>query len=206
MTFETILLLAIACLVAMASPGPGIFALVSRTLISGLRHNLGFIAGIVAGDLVFVIFAMTGLAVLAAEYREIFVLVRLAACLYLIYLGIRLWVAHRNETHSAEVKATLPPSHFKGFMGGLTLTLSNPKVIIFYVGILPAIIDLESISLADGVVVSCVVATVLTFVLFAYASAATRGRGLLTTPRALKWTGRSAGTVMIGAGVTLALD
>lgn len=85
------------------------------------------------------------------------------------------------------------------------MTLSNPKVIIFYVGVLPAFMDLAALSPQDALLAVGIVLGVLVFVLVSYAAAASRARTMLKSERALKLMNRGLGSVMIGAGITIAV-
>src|SRR5579864_5414338 len=86
-----VMLFCLAYLVATATPGPGIAALVARVLARGTRGLPFFIAGFVIGDLIWFTLAATGMAVLAQTARVAFVLLRYAGALYLLYLAYRLW-------------------------------------------------------------------------------------------------------------------
>jgi threonine/homoserine/homoserine lactone efflux protein len=86
--------LSVFCLVyafAVASPGPGVAAVVARALGRGLSGAPAFIAGFLAGDLIWFTLAATGLAMLAQTAHTVFVVVRYAGAAYLLYLAWRLW-------------------------------------------------------------------------------------------------------------------
>ncbi|CAO3452979.1 hypothetical protein [Azospirillum argentinense] len=195
------LLMAGACLYFMATPGPGIFAVVARSLAVGWRRNLGFLAGIVVGDLVLLALALGGLAAVAHALEELFTLLRFAAAGYLVWLGIRTWrapVTLGGDPPEAE------GAQLRGFASGLALTLSNPKTILFYMAFLPAFVDLTRVSATDAVLMAGIVVGVLSVVLLTYALAASRARHLFRSERAMKRLNQGAGTLMIGAGVAVA--
>ncbi|NUB06221.1 LysE family translocator [Azospirillum sp. Vi22] len=195
------LLVAGACLYFMATPGPGIFAVVARSLALGWRRNLGFLAGMVVGDLVLLALALGGLAAVAHAFEELFTLLRFAAAGYLIWLGIRTWrapVTFNGDLPEAE------SAQLRGFASGLALTLSNPKTILFYMAFLPAFVDLTRVSAIDAVLMAGIVVGVLSAVLLIYAMAASRARHLFRSERAMKALNQGAGTLMIGAGVAVA--
>ncbi|WP_114858347.1 LysE family translocator [Azospirillum brasilense] len=195
------LLMAGACLYFMATPGPGIFAVVARSLAVGWRRNLGFLAGIVVGDLVLLALALGGLAAVAHALEELFTLLRFVAAGYLVWLGIRTWrapVTLGGDPPEAE------GAQLRGFASGLALTLSNPKTILFYMAFLPAFVDLTRVSATDAVLMAGIVVSVLSAVLLTYALAASRARHLFRSERAMKRLNQGAGTLMIGAGVAVA--
>lgn len=205
MTWENSLALATLCFVAMVTPGPGVMALVGHALAGGFRRSIGFILGMVSGDLVFLTLAILGMAALAHAFEELFVAIRFAAACYLIYLGIRTWRAVPKVFDALRKGDEIGRKHHaKGYVSGLAVTLSNPKVIIFYIGVLPGFVDLSTLSAGDVVVVTGIVVGVLASLMAGYALAAGRARNLLKSERALRRLNRGSGSVMIGAGIFIA--
>lgn len=204
MTLESIWMLAGAILVLAATPGPGVFASVAQSLSSGFRSSLDVIAGIVAGDILFLLAAIFGLSAIARILGDFFIVVRVAGVCYLIFLGCKMW---RKEA----VAVVLDPAAEKGghrrrFLSGLLVTLGNPKVIVFYAGFLPAFLDLGSLTAGDSAIVCAVIAVVLGSVLAAYTWSADRARKLFTSRGAARNLNRGAGTIMVGTGVAIALN
>ncbi len=202
MTLLTLLAFAAAMFFLAASPGPGVFATVARALASGFPHAAVLVLGIVTGDLIFLLLAIYGLASMAEILGSFFTFVRYAGGLYLIWLGIRIW---RSPAETQTVKGTQELSWKKNFLSGLSITLANPKVILFYLGFLPTFVNLAGLSSADVLAISMVVAIVLGSVLFSYAWAASRAGQLFKNKKAVKTINRCAGGVMITAGCTIML-
>ncbi len=203
MTLESIWMLAGAILVLAATPGPGVFASVAQSLSSGFRSSLDVIAGIVAGDILFLLAAIFGLSAIAKVLGDLFIVVRIAGACYLIFLGWKMWskgpVAVDISTASGK------KGHRQRFLSGLLVTLGNPKVIIFYAGFLPAFLDLGSLTVGDSIIVCGVIAAVLGGVLTAYTYSADRARKAFSSQRATRNLNRGAGTIMVGTGVAIAI-
>ena len=108
MSLETIIALLIACFIIKATPGPGVFATVGRALFQGFGPTLVFIAGIMTGDFLYLLFAFTGLAVIAHQFGEFFFVIRLIGGGYLIYLGVRLWFAPPAAVEAGCTADSLP--------------------------------------------------------------------------------------------------
>jgi len=206
MTLESALALAAICFVAMVSPGPGVIALVGHAMNRGFRHSIGFIVGMMAGDLTFLTLAILGMAVIAHAFEGLFMAIRLVAAAYLIFLGAKAWRAAPMAFAQLQEAAQTPPRghHSKSFLTGLLITLSNPKVIMFYIGVLPSFIDLDALSPGDVVIVTGIVLGVLAMLMTGYALAAGRARHMLQSARAVRLLNRGSGTVMIGAGIVIA--
>jgi threonine/homoserine/homoserine lactone efflux protein len=201
MTIETAITFAIACFIVMATPGPGVMATIGRGMTHGFWATQYFIFGIALGDLTFLLGAIFGLATLATHFEGLFTVIRWAGAAYLIYLGIKSWRAAPTDPSQIRVGSPKPIS---SFLGGLFLTLGNPKAILFYLGFLPAFIDLKTLTTADIMIVSSIDLAVLVSTMAGYAFLSSGARLLLRSQRALKYFNRGAGTVMIGAGVYIA--
>jgi threonine/homoserine/homoserine lactone efflux protein len=91
MSLLSIFSLAIAMFILAATPGPGVFATISRSLASGFVPSLAVIAGIVTGDIIFLLFAIMGLSVIAQAMGNFFVVIKIIGAAYLIFLGIKIW-------------------------------------------------------------------------------------------------------------------
>ncbi|TPG48430.1 LysE family translocator [Roseomonas nepalensis] len=202
MTLSGLLVFAAAYLVATASPGPGIAALVARVLAKGTRGVPWFIAGFVVGDLAWLAITAAGLSVLAQRFAVLFLVIKYAGAAYLLFLAFRLWSAPRDPVAlDRPVPAESGP---RLFLAGLAVTLGNPKVIVFFVALLPTVVRLDALSLAGLLEIAALGAAILTAVLSGYALAAARARRLFTSPRAVRALNRGTGAVMAGAAVAIA--
>jgi len=200
--FYSVIGFSVAMLILAASPGPGVFATVARALASGFRPALAVIGGIVLGDVIYLLFAAFGLALVARALGSLFFVVKLGGGLYLIWLGIKIW-RQPPEVVAAQPDVTIR-SQGKNFAAGLVVTLSNPKVILFYCGFLPTFFDLSTLTPMDLGVVVAIIITVLGAVLATYAFLASRARSMFANRSAVRRLNRAAGGVMVAAGVAIA--
>ena len=187
---------------AVATPGPGVAAIVARSLAHGFKGAPAFVAGFVVGDLVWFSIAATGLAALARTAATVFILIKWAGVAYLLYLAYKLWTAPAAR---CEVAAADGRQHgWHAFLASLTLTLANPKAILFFLALLPTVIDLASMNTVRFLEISAAIIVVQPLVLGAYALLAARARELFTTPQAVRRLNRSSGLAMAGAAVIVA--
>ncbi|HEX2556038.1 MAG TPA: LysE family translocator [Microvirga sp.] len=202
MDLAGLLVFATALFIAAASPGPGIAAIVARVLGRGTQGALAFSAGVAIGDVVWLTFAIVGLAAIAQAFHGVFLVIKYAGAAYLLYLGYRLWTAPVKAT---EVEAQASGEHpAKLFLAGLAVTMGNPKVMIFYLALLPALVDLSIIDALSYVELVGVTLAVLGCVFGTYIVLASRARNLFTSPSAIRWVNRATGTVMAGAAAAIA--
>jgi threonine/homoserine/homoserine lactone efflux protein len=200
MTVSSLILFAAVYFAAVATPGPGVAALVARVLGQGLGGVAPFIAGYFIGDMIWLTLAATGLAVIAKTFAEVFVAIKLAGAGYLLYL------AWRMATAPAVVDAapTAPTRGWRAFLGSLSLTLGNPKVMVFFLSIMPLVVDLRTLTTLALFELAGVCGIVIVSTLTLYAFAANRARRLLRSTRAMRFVNRAAGGLMAGVAVAIA--
>jgi len=191
-----------AYLLAVATPGPGVTAVLARSLAHGMRGAPAFIAGFLLGDLIWFAGAAAGLAALAQTAQTVFLVVRYAGAVYLTYLAYRLWTAPAQRVKIEDLDASNRPLRL--FLGSLSLTLGNPKPMIFFVALLPTVIPLGALHFADDVVIVVAIAVILPIVLSIYALTASRARQLFREPKSIRLLNRGAGTAMAGAAIVVA--
>jgi threonine/homoserine/homoserine lactone efflux protein len=187
---------------AVAAPGPGIAAIVARGLAHGMKGVPAFIGGFVVGDLVWFAIAATGLAALARTAATVFVAIKWAGVAYLLFLAWKLWTAPAERV---EVDTPDRRQHgWHAFLASFTLTLGNPKAILFFLALLPTVVDLATMNLVRFLEISAAIIIVQPMVLIAYALLAARARQLFTTPKAVRRLNRSSGVAMASAAVVVA--
>ncbi|MES2742117.1 MAG: LysE family translocator [Pseudomonadota bacterium] len=203
MQIPQVLAYASALGIAAAIPGPGMVALVARSLRGGFLQGFFVLFGLIVGDLIYLSVAIFGLEVIASNFNSVFTLVRWGASLYLLYLAWQFWFA----THSAiEVGQPVQAKDLASAgLSGLTITLGNPKTIAFYLAILPLVIDLNTISLhVWGFVLVPLTILVLLVVGAAFILGSVGVRHLLASARAQMFIFRSAALIMVAtAGIML---
>ncbi len=205
MPAQNFLIFAFALAIAVATPGPGIFAVTSCAIGRGFREAVALTCGIVVGDLIFFLLAALGMSALAHAMGEFFLFVKLAGAAYLIWLGVKLWRAHIETAPNGTLVAAQPRGFARNALAGCALTLGNPKTIAFYAGLLPTFIDLEKLTAGDASLMMLIMLPVVGGIPTAYAYAAARARRFLNNPRRVRLMNRTAGTMMIGSGVAVAV-
>ncbi|WP_430910599.1 LysE family translocator [Methylobacterium sp. sgz302541] len=187
--------------VAAASPGPGIAALVARVLARGTGGIAFFVAGFVVGDLIWFGLTAAGFALAMQAVAPVFVALRYGGALYLAYLAWRTWTAPPDDRAPETVNGD---GRLRLFLGGFALTLGNPKVILFFLALLPSVIDLDHATPLGIAEIGATIVVVLTTILFAYVLAAARAHRAFTSRRARRAINRGAGIVMAGAAAVIA--
>ena len=208
MTTTELITYTLAVTVASATPGPAVVALLARTLTQGLWSGVIMAIGLVTGDVFYFILAVTGLTGLIALLGEAVVVLKFAGAAYLVYLGWTFVTARpvsgvlpsndgRRESRSNE-------GGFRIYLSGLLITLGNPKTMLFFLAILPNLLELEHLSGADLLVLGMVLIVISLGALLCYGAFASAARRAFRSSASIRYVNRAAGSVLIGCGVVLA--
>ena len=205
MTVHSAAALFLATLVFALIPGPGVSVVIAQSLSRGFKQGAALASGLVVGDFTYLVLALFGMGWVASQLGSYFVILKWTGAAYLIWLGVKCWLAKAPTPDAAGARAC-PPTRGAGrcFVSGTCVSLGNPKVIAFYCGFLPGFVNMGALTAADvalviGIIIPTVWATVV-----GYAWLASRGGDLARETKLWKIANRSAGAVMIGTGVVLA--
>ena len=204
MSFEAAITFFIAIFIFAITPGPGVFAILARALTSGAKSCFSLAFGIAISDILYLLMATLGLAAIAENWSGLFIFIRLFGAAYLIYLGWKMWTIKIDPLieNNSKTSARL---WLSGFIQGFLISASNPKVILFYIAFLPTFMDLSALNQADIILASTLTLFALMMGLMLIAFSAASARQKFQSKQATKRLNRSAGSIMIGAGLFLAL-
>jgi threonine/homoserine/homoserine lactone efflux protein len=199
MDLLTLAAFTVAYAIAVLVPGPGVAAVVARALGGGFWGAFPMVLGILAGDLIYLVFALFGLAAIATWFGPIFTVIRWGGALYLLYIAWQFWTARPG---TEQIGARSAESPWRTFLSGLALTMGNPKTIVFYLALLPTVIPLDQPVTALGFTeLVAIVVVVLLIIGCAYAALAAAAREFFTSSRAIRRLNRTAAGIMATAAV-----
>jgi threonine/homoserine/homoserine lactone efflux protein len=200
MTGYTVFLLAFAA--SAAAPGPEIAGLLARALSGGMLASLPLALGIILGKLLMLTAAIAGLAALMSLLGPFFVALKFCGAAYLVWLGVRKW---RNAGRALAASGTAKPASFPAEVGlGLAMTLSNPIAIVFYIALLPGVIDVSGVTPGSYAILCSIIAGVMAVVTIGYGLLAEIARKLFSSSNSKAPVDCAAGAMMIGAGILIA--
>ncbi len=201
MTLAALLAYSGALFIAAIIPGPGVTALVARALGSGFRETFFMGLGLIVGDMVYLTAVVLGLALIAQTFTTVFLFVKFAGVLYLGYIAWKLWT---SGLLPQDIKAQTSKSVSMSFLSGLLVTLGNPKTMLFYVALVPTLVDIAAIGPSEYGLLMIATFLVLLTVLLPYIMLAARARTLLKQPKALQALNRVAAGVLAGTAAYIA--
>ncbi len=183
-------------------PSVSVLAVSARAAAFGFSHGLFTAFGIVAGDAIFILIAVYGLSFVAEAMGEQFKLIQYIGGAYLIWLGISLWRADARTRNSDTVAQS---SWGSSFMTGLLITLGDQKAILFYLGFLPAFVDLRLITAIDTLLIILIATIAVGGAKLVYAYLADRASLVFKNTRAIQVLNTFAAGVMVVVGIALLL-
>lgn len=198
LTFTSAATLFATMLVLALVPSLSVVTVTARAATHGFGHGAAAAAGIVAGDLVFILIAVLGLAALASSMEGVLTVLKYGGGIYLIWLGIRFWRAGPVQPAPGAASARMSSS----FLAGLLLTLGDQKAILFYLVFFPAFVDLARLTVPDIAAILVIAAVSVGAAKLAYAGMAARA-GVLFSPRTGARLNAVAAGILIVVGVIL---
>ena len=203
--FGTWLLFLFACIALVATPGPNVLYLVSRTLAQGRAAGFVSLAGTTTGFLFHVLAAALGLSALLAAVPLAYDAIRIAGAIYLAWLAWTTWRSPDIVPVAGE--ATRAP-RAKLYRDGMITSILNPKVAMFQLALFPQFVDPAHGSvLAQSLVLGAtqVAVHVVGDSMFVLAAAGVR-RWFSQRPAWSVWSKRVLASVFAALAARLALD
>ena len=193
--------------VLIAVPGPSVLFVVTRSLTLGRSAGVATVVGNTAGVYVQVMAVAFGLGALVQESTELFTAIKLCGAGYLVFLGVQAF-RHRRSLVAALERPVEPKLLRRILADGFVVGVLNPKVIVFFMAVLPQFVAPTSGSVTPQLLVLgaifCGVALVSDS-LWALLAGAARA-WLVSSPGRLAAIGGTGGLVMIGLGAGLAFS
>ncbi|MBU4519431.1 MAG: LysE family transporter [Gammaproteobacteria bacterium] len=191
-----------AIVLFLAIPGPGNLALITSTSKGGMRGGLAATLGVIAGDQVLMWMAVAGVAALLAAYPAAFAAVQWLGAAYLAWLGWKMLTAKPG----AKPVLNIRPRQY--FQQALTITLLNPKAIVFYMAFFPLFVDPAK---HQGLITFGAMAATVAVLTFFYGLTAVLlthflAERMRANPVIARTLEKLAGVFLIGFGIKLAIS
>ncbi|ABY99276.1 LysE family translocator [Pseudomonas sp. SbB1] len=191
------------------TPGPDMAYVVGQSVANGRRAGVISAAGVALGSCTHAVASVVGLTALIAASPLMFSAVKYAGALYLIYLGSKMIIGTFNQKSAAtieqprvKINAPLKDLLSKGFI----TTLTNPKVLLFFVSFFPQFVVPNGAHQTESFLVLGLAYALVAFLTDAmFALLAGSAAGAVSQNRSLqKLMDRVVGSTFIALGVRLA--
>ncbi|MBM7786846.1 LysE family translocator [Tenggerimyces flavus] len=194
--------------VVIVTPGPDTAMSIRNTLLGGRRVGIATGLGVSLGQLAWTLAASAGIAALLVASEPAFLAVKLVGAAYLIVLGLHsLYSAWKSRSPAAVVAVSRRRMSSRGGLGqGVVSNLSNPKMAVFFMALLPQFVPSGGATFWWSALLGLVFC-VLTFLwLCCYAFVVAKAGSFLRTPRVKRVLDAVTGTVLVGLGVRIAVE
>jgi RhtB (resistance to homoserine/threonine) family protein len=187
-------------------PGPDTMIVLKNALTGGARGGGWACAGISVANFLQGTAAALGLGALITRYQPVFETVKWLGAAYLVFLGVQaLRGAWRGDYEALDDVRRARASRSRRFREGFLSNITNPKVIVLYLSVLPQFLTPAS-TLGDSLLLAYTVAALgvvwqLVLLLFVH-----RVRGWLQRRRVRRVMDGATGTALVGFGAALALE
>jgi RhtB (resistance to homoserine/threonine) family protein len=195
--------------VVIIAPGPDTVVVTKNAVLHGRRAALATSFGVNTGLAIWTAAAAFGVAAIIRESAVAFTVLKLVGAAYLAWLGIQALLAARRRTAHAGLDGDDNGSRlrtFGAYRQGVLSDLANPKIGIFFTGLLPQFVSGRNSDLVPFLILGAIFVLMTVVWLIAYSLVAARIADVLTRPSVKATLDRVSGTVLVGFGVRLALE
>jgi len=202
-SLETLIIFFMTTLVVVLSPGPAALAVTAEAASNGFKKSTLVILGIASANVVFFILSATGIITLIIASQTLFNLIKWIGVAYLLYLGFTA-VFSQSGPLSIQTSKNKPSKTYKIFIRGFVLEISNPKALLYFSALLPQFVDIN-VPVVPQLIILCFITMILDLVCYSlYGYLGFKSRGKFIKPIIIKLINRSAGAMLIFAGLKMA--
>ena len=202
MSFQEILALLLIILVFVVSPGPGTLAVFGKSMQQGFIAAFFLSFGLILGDITYLVAVILSLDFFSNTIASFMDQVKIVGGMYLIYLGIQSW-----RSGSFKIKKDISKKgNLAEFVTGYLISMANPKVMVFYIAILPNFINLKNLSLLIASEIIIITFLGLMAGISVINLGASKIKNKLESSDSNAYINRIVGSIMMVAGIWLALS
>ena len=187
------------------TPGPDVLFVVANGMQHRVKGAIASALGIGCGSVLHALAAALGISAIIATSPTAFEILRYAGAAYLVYLGIQAlksWWDYSSNLAANQVVAEV--SAWSVFQRGLITNILNPKVMVFYLALLPQFVnvDLGDVGL-QIFLLGCIHNVIGIIFLICIGLAAGKASAWLVGTSFGKWMDGIAGVFFLGLAVRL---
>jgi threonine/homoserine/homoserine lactone efflux protein len=125
-----------------ASPGPNMLHVMTRSIAHGLGPSIWAMFGCFSAVVCLLAASAMGLSAVLLAMPAAFTVLKLTGAAYLVWLGYKAWIAEvTDDTGTDAVVASSGPSRWRLFRTAFSISIANPKALLFAAAFLPLFLD-----------------------------------------------------------------
>jgi threonine/homoserine/homoserine lactone efflux protein len=133
----------ISCITLNLIPGVDTIYIISRSVSEGMKAGIISALGISTGAIFHILATALGLSALIFSFSYAFTIIKVIGAVYLIYLGISVFLKHKNSLHVKRFK-NKEESGYKIYKQAVLTNVLNPKVALFFMALLPQFVAVDA--------------------------------------------------------------
>ena len=136
---STLLTYSVASVLLFITPGPDMSLFLARTMVSGRKAGIASVMGANLGCVGHTLLSAFGVSALIAASQMGFLILKIFGAAYLLWLAVD--AIRKGSALNVQTELQKPTSAFSSFLMGITVNLTNPKVLLFFITFLPQFVD-----------------------------------------------------------------
>lgn len=217
LNFSLFSLFVVTSTMTVATPGPGVLMTLMKSIGFGFRGAIWTICGTATGALIMSAISATGVGLILRASPDAYAVLRVIGAAYMIWLGVKNWRvrtvslesalrgkqrvdAQRGVVQAGEIR------RFPFFMEGITLQMTNPMLIMFFVSLFPQFIDPKLPYGPQYGILAATYGILILIIHSGYSFVTSRFRGFLSSERMSRLIYRIGGSIFIGLALKVLWD
>jgi len=192
--------LLVAVLIFQLIPGPGTLTILRASADHGVRAGFAAVAGTLLGGVVCMLAAACGLEAMFRGQPEALHALKGAGAVYLLWMGVRMMRARQAAVTREAPRA---PTAGRLLRRSLAVSLTNPKVILFYFALMPLLFRPPMTATTLTAMMICVTGTSLLYQTGLVIVGAAVARRLSSRPSVCAGAQQVAGLLFVAFAVKL---
>jgi threonine/homoserine/homoserine lactone efflux protein len=199
MSVDNIIVLLLAVASISFKPGPGMAAIVARAIENGFLSSFLVSMGAITVELIYFTLAYFSFSFIENYFGSLVIILKVVGAVYIFYLAFEAFKKSKLIPESGA--PVIQQSYLKDYMTGITVTLSNPLVILFYTALIPTVLDLSKINIQGLLVALSIIFAVHFVILTTQSALATQVRILLQDKVTIQKLNLTSAILLCGVGL-----
>ena len=205
MALEFWLTIAPILLLLSFGPGPNNFTSMYNGIRVGAMSAVIAVIGRNIAFIILMIISALGLGAVIVSSSFWFNVVKWLGVVYLLYIGVKTWLAAKDSLHTMEEDGVVvPSSHYSRMRQEFMIAISNPKAVLIFTAIFPQLLDLSKPVAIQFTVIGATFVVTEFIAAFFYAIGGRQLRKMIRSPKGLANLNRGMGRIFVAASVFLA--
>lgn len=204
MTLESILILLIAVASISFKPGPGMAAIIARAIENGFLSAFLVSMGAITIELVYFTLAYFSFSFIEEYLPSLVIILKIIGSAYIFYLAYGAF--KKSKIVPSANKSIKKESYLKDYLTGVTVTLANPLVILFYTALIPTVLDLSTIDIEGLTTALLIIFAVHFVILTAQSLLATQVRVMLQDKVTIQKFNLISAILLCGVGIYIVVS